>query len=104
MRSWVIGRGTSTPWSAKAIAVASGAPMKIGNDRSPAISWSSTTGVFDWRSTRTAVSRTSNMTRTYSGGSRPETVPAYPNTAASKDLGSAETASGSTTWIEGRLR
>ena len=29
--------------------------MKIGSERSPVVSCSKTTGVFDWRSTRTAV-------------------------------------------------
>src|ERR1700716_1308959 len=62
MRSWVIGRGVVTPWRAKAMAVASGAPMKIGSVRlAPSVSWSRTTGVFDWRSTRTAAKCTSTM-------------------------------------------
>ena len=67
MRSWVIGRGVSIPWRAKAMAVASGAPMKIGSVRPrPSDSWSRRTGVFDCRSTRTARSRTSTMVQTYS--------------------------------------
>ena len=67
MRSWVIGRGVSIPWSAKAMAVASGAPMKIGSVRpSPSDSCSRRTGVLDCRSTRTARSRTSTMDQTYS--------------------------------------
>ena len=64
MRSWVMGRGVSIPWRAKAMAVASGAPMKMGSVRpSPSDSWRSSTGVFDCRSTRTARSRTSTMAR-----------------------------------------
>src|SRR5450756_2541814 len=71
MRSWVIGRGVSIPCKAKAIAVASGAPMKMGRVRpSPSDSWSRSTGVFDWRSTRTARSRTSTMFCNLLGGGR----------------------------------
>ena len=44
------------------MAVASGVPMKMGRVRpSPSVSCSKSTGVFDWRSTRTARSRTSTM-------------------------------------------
>src|SRR5437763_5527272 len=50
---------------AYAIAVASGAPMKIGRVRcAPSVSCSSTTGVLDWRSTLTAVSCISTMAPT----------------------------------------
>src|SRR5438477_10992589 len=49
------------------MAVASGAPMKMGNVRlAPLRSCSRTTGVFDWRSTLTAASCISTM---------PETLP-----------------------------
>ena len=65
-RSWVMGRGVATPWMANAMAVASGAPMKIGSVRPrPSASVSSSTGVFDCRSTLTALSRTSTMLETY---------------------------------------
>src|SRR5437899_5244382 len=54
MRSWVIGRWVTTPWRAKAIAVASTAPMKIGRTRwSPSASRSSTIGLLVGSSTRT---------------------------------------------------
>src|SRR3954465_10726648 len=44
------------------MAVASGAPMKMGRVRwAPSVSCSSTTGVFDWRSTLTAASCISTM-------------------------------------------
>src|SRR4051812_5105716 len=44
------------------MAVASGAPMKMGSVRwAPSVSCSSTTGVFDWRSTLTAASCISTM-------------------------------------------
>ena len=53
------------------MAVASGAPMKMGRVRpSPSDSCSSSTGVLDWRSTRTARSRTSTMPQTYSPETR----------------------------------
>ena len=61
-----MGRGVLTPWMAKAMAVASGAPMKMGSVRpSPSASVSNRTGVFDCRSTRTALRRTSTMPATY---------------------------------------
>src|SRR3954463_128736 len=53
MRSWVIGRGVTTPWSAKAMAAASAAPIQIGRYRSPSSSLSSTIGWFVGSSTRT---------------------------------------------------
>ena len=44
------------------MAAASGVPMKIGRVRpSPSVSCSKRTGVFDCRSTRTALSLTSTM-------------------------------------------
>ena len=62
MRSWVIGRGIVTPWSAYAIAAASGVPMKIGSVRpSPSVSCSKRTGVLDCKSTLTARSLTSTI-------------------------------------------
>ncbi len=61
-----MGRGVATPWMANAMAVASGAPMKIGSVRPrPSASVSSSTGVLDCRSTLTALSRTSTMHETY---------------------------------------
>ncbi len=57
-----MGRGVATPWMAKAMAVASGAPMKMGSVRpSPSASVRSNTGVLDCKSTLTALSRTSTM-------------------------------------------
>src|SRR3954454_2519318 len=53
MRSWVIGRGVTTPWSAKAMAAASAAPIQIGRYRSPSSSLSSTIGWLVGSSTRT---------------------------------------------------
>src|SRR5690606_9686198 len=51
MRSWVIGRGVSTCSSAKAMAVASGPPMKIGRMRpAPSASRSTRHGMFGGRS------------------------------------------------------
>src|SRR5439155_16075672 len=54
MRSWVIGRWVTTPCKAKAIAVASTAPMKIGSTRwSPSASRNNTIGLLVGSSTRT---------------------------------------------------
>src|SRR5438105_2233269 len=54
MRSWVIGRCVTTPWRAKAMAVASTAPMKIGRTRcSPSASRRRTIGLLVGSSTRT---------------------------------------------------
>src|SRR5436190_3625853 len=53
IRSWVIGRGVTTPWSANAMAAASAAPIQIGRYRSPSSSVSSTVGWFVGSSTRT---------------------------------------------------
>src|SRR3954453_1242661 len=53
MRSWVMGRGVTTPWSANAIAAASAAPIQIGRYRSPSSSLSSTIGWLVGSSTRT---------------------------------------------------
>ena len=54
MRSWVIGLGVSTPWRAKAMAVASTAPMKMGSTRCcPSASRRSTIGLLVGISTRT---------------------------------------------------
>src|SRR3954469_8105666 len=62
MRSWVMGRGVSTPSSANAIAVASGPPMKIGSVRcDPSVSLSSTMGAFVGSSTRTPTSSISTI-------------------------------------------
>ena len=62
MRSCVIGLGVSTPSRAKAIAVASGPPMKIGNVRcEPSVSRSSTIGALVGSSTRTPMSSISTI-------------------------------------------
>ena len=66
MRSWVIGRGVSTPWRAKAMAVASTAPMKIGRTRcSPSASRSRTIGLLVGISTRTPTRCISTTDRPY---------------------------------------
>src|SRR5690606_2417301 len=76
-RSWVSGRGVSTPSSANAMAVASGLPMKIAScRRRPASSRRTSTGVLLGSSTRTATNSSSITAAAYvsrsdaSGGSR----------------------------------
>jgi hypothetical protein len=66
IRSCVSGRGGTTPCWAKAIAVASTAPIQIGRYRSPVTSRSSTIGWFDGISTRTPMTSTSRTYHTYS--------------------------------------
>src|SRR5512145_2923745 len=53
IRSCVIGRGVTTPWSARAIDAASGWPIQIGRYRSPSDSRRSTIGWFEGSSIRT---------------------------------------------------
>src|SRR6266511_2058406 len=53
MRSWVMGRAVMMPWSANAMAVASMAPIQIGRNRSPSVSFSRTMGWLVGSSTRT---------------------------------------------------
>src|SRR5204862_408868 len=53
MRSCVMGRWVTMPWSAKAMAVASTGPIQIGRKRSPSRSRSNTIGWFVGSSTRT---------------------------------------------------
>src|SRR5687767_8806158 len=62
IRSWVIGRGVTTPCSDRAIAAASAAPIHIGRYRSPSRSRSRTMGWFVGSSTRTPSSCISIMT------------------------------------------
>ncbi len=59
IRSWVSGRGGTTPCWANAIAVASTAPIQIGRYRSPDVSRNSTIGWLDGISTRTPMTSTS---------------------------------------------
>src|SRR5689334_2417038 len=72
MRSWVSGRGGTTPCWAKAMAVASTAPIQIGRYRSPETSRSSTIGWLDGISTRTPMTSTSRMSRAYLRLRQPE--------------------------------
>src|SRR3712207_281761 len=64
-RSWVSGRGGTTPCCAKAMAVASTAPIQMGRYRSPETSLSSTIGWFEGISTRTPITSTSRTRRAY---------------------------------------
>src|SRR4051794_29647005 len=66
MRSWVSGRGGTTPCWANAMAVASAAPIQIGKYRSPATSRSNTMGWFEGISTRTPTTSTSRTRPAYS--------------------------------------
>src|SRR3954452_16986311 len=70
IRSWVSGRGGTTPCCANAIAVASGAPIQIGRYRSPATSRSSTMGWLEGISTRTPMTSTSRTRSAYSRSER----------------------------------
>jgi len=47
-----MGRGVTTPWRARAMAVASAVPIQIGRNRSPSCSLSSTMGCWFGSSTR----------------------------------------------------
>src|SRR4051794_27369294 len=75
IRSWVSGRGGTTPCWANAIAVASTAPIQIGRDRSPATSRSSTIGWLEGISTPTPKTSTSRTTSPYSGSVRDSGAP-----------------------------
>src|SRR3954451_3517584 len=66
MRSWVSGRGGTTPCCAKAMAVASTAPIQMGRYRSPDTSLSSTMGWLLGISTRTPITSTSRTRSEYS--------------------------------------
>src|SRR5664279_6450532 len=66
IRSWVSGRGGTTPCCANAIAVASTAPIQIGRYLSPATSRSSTMGWLVGISTRTPITSTSRTQSAYS--------------------------------------
>src|SRR4051794_14858272 len=70
IRSCVSGRGGTTPCCANAIAVASGAPIQIGRDRSPATSRSNTIGWLEGISTRTPMTSTSRTRSAYSRSER----------------------------------
>ena len=65
IRSWVSGRGGTTPSWALAIAEASLAPIQIGRYRVPPTSRSSTIGAFDGISTRTPTTSSSRMRQPY---------------------------------------
>src|SRR5207247_7930117 len=60
-RSWVIGRGVTTPWSARAMAAASACPIQMGRKRSPSASRRRTMGWFVGSSIRTPASDISIM-------------------------------------------
>src|SRR6266511_3678671 len=60
-RSWVIGRGVTTPWRARAMAAASACPIQMGRNRSPSASRRRTMGWFVGSSIRTPASDISIM-------------------------------------------
>ena len=70
MRSCVMGRWVTMPWSAKAMAVASTGPIQIGRKRSPSRSRSNTIGWFVGSSTRTPTSCISTASTTLRASSR----------------------------------
>src|SRR4051794_45546 len=65
IRSWVSGRGGTTPSWAFAIAEASFAPIQMGRKRLPPTSRSSTIGALDGISTRTPTTSSSRMGQPY---------------------------------------
>src|SRR5438552_10790828 len=83
-RSWVIGRGVTTPCCAKAIAVASTVPIQMGRYRSPVRSRSKTIGCWLGTSRRTPTRFSSII-----GSPRP-LYPPCPNPATGSGRGAEE--------------
>src|SRR5438552_11420863 len=83
-RSWVIGRGVTTPCCAKAIAVASTVPIQMGRYRSPVRSRSKTIGCWLGTSRRTPTRFSSII------GSPKPLYPPCPNPATGSGRGDEE--------------